>query len=109
MYGSNITDSYGMIYTTKKNFNIRSPDRTNDNRVYSVYPDGDFHGGSGWYGTNSYGRKIISCSPDLDDYGSDYWAYNTHSNGAIGWFGKIVTEDSYGIFYFSIDMCNINL
>lgn len=47
-----ITDSYGMIYTTNKNFSFHSPNFNYDGYAYGVSPVG---GGYYWTVDNSYG------------------------------------------------------
>ena len=61
MYGSNITDSYGMIYTTKKKFKFRSPsiyDDDYEDRAHYVLLGGDVSIDYGWNVNDSYGRKL---------------------------------------------------
>ena len=96
MYGSNITDFYGMIYTTNSKFNFRSPDILESSSygydMFCVESNG-VTDSIVWGVDHSYGKAN---SPNVSSYGSSSF-YVLDSGETMG--GELAPE-SNGIFYF---------
>lgn len=84
-------NSYGMIYTTKKNFNFRSPNVVNDRSACHVDSAGNVDDNYIWYIGDSYGWN----SPE-SNFGSIDYAWYITSDGIANNSMSTITG-SYGL------------